>query len=414
MSNESEINREVPSSVNDGQYRLLVEAVTDYAIYMLDPNGIVVSWNAGAERFKGYASSEVVGRHFSIFYTPQDQANGEPRRALDTALSEGRFESEGWRIRKDGSRFWASVIVEPIRKDGQILGFAKVTRDISERKEAERALVQANAALLQAQKVEAVGQMTAGLAHDFSHLLGLVLVSLELLRKRLPSDPKTIRLLENAVQGAHRGTALTQRLLAFARRQELAPEAVDLPTLVRGMTMLMEPALGARVTVTVHLPTELNAVLVDPNQLEMAILNLAVNARDAMADGGTIVIDVREARLVIGQVPGLAAGAYGCLSVTDSGVGMDEATLSRAMEPFYTTKGPGQGTGLGLSVVHGIAIQANGRLILKSEVGRGTTAELWLPLTETGVATTGAAEPAPGVLAVDEDALVPLNTVMLL
>ena len=180
------------------------------------------------------------------------------------------------------------------------------------------------------------------------------------------------------------------------------------------MTMLMEPALGARVTVTVHLPTELNAVFVDPNQLEMAILNLAVNARDAMADGGTIVIDVREARLVIGQVPGLAAGAYGCLSVTDSGVGMDEATLSRAMEPFYTTKGPGQGTGLGLSVVHGIAIQANGRLILKSEVGMGTTAELWLPLTETGVATTGAAEPAPGVLAVDEDALVPLNTVMLL
>jgi PAS domain S-box-containing protein len=423
MDNKPEAARFAASWVDDRQYRLLVDAVTDYAIYMLDPNGMIVSWNAGAERFKGYTSAEVIGRNFAIFYAMEDQASGQPKRALETAAREGRFESEGWRIRKDGSRFWASVVVDPIRDGGQLIGFAKVTRDISERTEAQRALVEANAALLQSQKMEAVGQLTGGIAHDFNNLLAAVLGSLELLRKRLPSDPKAIRLLENAIQGARRGAALTQRMLAFARRQDLKLEAVDLPALVSGMTTLMQPALGPMVTVTTHLPLRLNAVRADSNQLEMALLNLAVNARDAMPDGGAIVIDVREDRLEPGQVPGLAAGAYACLSVRDSGVGMDAVTLSRAVEPFYTTKGPGQGTGLGLSMVYGMAIQANGRLILKSEVGRGTTAEIWLPLIESGHATTRAAkleltralESTPCVvLAVDDDALVLLNTVMML
>jgi PAS domain S-box-containing protein len=423
MVSDFETDRITHSLVDDRQYRLLVESITDFAIYMLDLDGRIASWNAGAERSKGYTSAEIVGHNFSIFYTLEDRAKGEPQRALDTAASEGRFESEGWRIRKDGSRFWASVVVDPIRENGQILGFAKITRDISDRKESERALAHANPALLQSQKMEAVGQLTGGIAHDFNNLLTAVLGSLELLRKRLASDSKAMRLLENAVQGARRGSALTRRLLAFARYQDLSPEAVDLPNLVRGMTALMQPVLGPKTIIETHLPRQSNAVLVDFNQLEMALLNLAVNARDAMTDGGTIVIDVREARLAQGQVDGLAAGSYACLSVKDSGVGMDEITLSRAMEPFYTTKGPGKGTGLGLSMVHGVMIQANGRLILNSEVGKGTTAELWLPLMEGAVATTGTALPAPGraldgtnrlVLAVDDDELVLLNTVMVL
>jgi CheY-like chemotaxis protein/anti-sigma regulatory factor (Ser/Thr protein kinase) len=212
-------------------------------------------------------------------------------------------------------------------------------------------------------------------------------------------------------------------MLAFARRQDLTPELVDLASLVRGMTTLMQPALGPAVSIQAKLPLKLNAALVDANQLEMALLNLSVNARDAMPGGGAIVVDLREERLAPGQVHGLGAGLYACLTVKDSGVGMDEVTLSRAMEPFYTTKGPGQGTGLGLSMVHGMAIQAGGRLVLDSEPDRGTVASLWLPLTETPhdigdthpFAASGAADrTACTVLAVDDDPLVLLNTVMML
>jgi len=414
------------SLIDDRQYRLLVESVTDYAIYMIDLDGNIASWNAGAERFKGYGPAEVIGTHFSVFYSAEDRARGEPRRALDTALREGRFCSEGWRIRKDGSRFWASVVIDPVFEGDKIIGFAKVTRDISERKEAEQRLIQANAALLQSQKMEALGQLTGGIGHDFNNLLTAVLGSLELLRKRLPDDPKAERLLDNAVQGARRGAALTQRLLAFARKQELNPAAVDLPTLVRGMKTLIETALGPTVTVETRLPLKLKSVLADPNQLEMALLNLAVNARDAMPDGGKIVVEVREARLAEGELSPLAAGAYVCLAVRDTGVGMSEATLSRAIEPFYTTKQPGLGTGLGLSMVHGMATQAGGCLTLESEVGKGTIAELWLPAHETDAAPARVAsasapielapiELAPlAVLAVDDDPLVLLNTVTML
>lgn len=422
MGDEPEIHPIAAHLVDDRQYRILVKSVTDYAIYMLDPQGVIASWNAGAERFKGYAAAEVIGRNFSIFYALEDQAAGEPQRALETAAREGHFESEGWRIRKDGSRFFASVVVDPILEAGRIVGFAKITRDISERKAAEQTLLQANAAFHQSQKMEAVGQLTGGVAHDFNNLLAAILGSLELLRKRLPDDPKAVRLLDNAVQGARRGTTLIQRMLAFARRQDLSPEVVDLPGLVRGMIALMQPALGPAVAVETRLPPTACAVLVDANQLEMALLNLSVNARDAMPGGGTIVIDVREQRLAAGQLQDLAAGHYACLSVKDSGVGMDAATLSRATEPFFSTKGPGQGTGLGLSMVHGMAIQAGGRLILKSELGRGAVAELWLPLSQTAPAAgegdlfaAGRAADAPRVvLAVDDDALVLLNTVMML
>ncbi len=410
------------SVIDDWQYRLLVESIKDYGIYMLDKGGLVVSWNAGAERFKGYAADEILGRHFSVFYTPEDQLAGEPLRALATA-SHGRFESEGWRVRKGGERFWASVLIEPIHDRGQLVGFAKVTRDISDRKEVERALVQVNSALQQSQKMDAVGQLTGGIAHDFSNILAVVLGSLELLRKRLPDEPLTERLLENAVQGARRGSALTRRLLAFARPQEAAPEHVHLPSLVRGMINLLQSALGPSATLDIQLPGRHNPVFADPNQLEMAVLNLAVNARDAMPEGGVITIAVREERLAYGQLPGLPAGEYACLSVQDVGTGMDRETLLRATEAFYTTKPVGRGSGLGLSMVQGTVAQAGGQFILSSELGKGTRAEIWLPLADT-VGRAPVSEPEvrvplierrrPVVLAVDDDPLMLLNIVLML
>jgi signal transduction histidine kinase len=248
-----------------------------------------------------------------------------------------------------GSRFWAHVIIDPIRDDlGEILGYAKITRDITERMEAQQKLEKTREALFQSQKVEAIGQLTGGIAHDFNNLLMVVLGSLELMRKRLPDDPKLMALLENAVQGAQRGTTLTQRMLAFARRQELKQETIDLPELVRGMTDLLQRSLGPSVGIETRFPLVLKPIRADANQLEMALLNLAVNARDAMPDGGQIVMAAREESIPAGHVSGLKPGSYVCLAVIDSGNGMDEATLRRAMEPFFTTKGLGKGTGLGL------------------------------------------------------------------
>ena len=408
---------------SEEQFRLLVQGVTDYAIYMLTPDGQVSSWNAGAERIKGYRPEEIIGQHFSRFYTEEDRQAGAPRIALETAAREGRFEKEGWRIRKDGSRFVAHVIIDPIRApDGTILGFAKITRDITERRETERALQEAREALFQSQKMDAIGQLTGGVAHDFNNLLMAVLGSLELLRKRLPADPKMTRLIDNAIQGAQRGTALTQRMLAFARRQELKPAQIDVADLVSGMTDLLHSSLGAIAQIQTDIPRGLRKVLVDPNQLELAILNLAVNARDAMPDGGSIFIAAREEK--VANAADLKAGRYVCLSVTDEGCGMDEATQQRALEPFFTTKGVGKGTGLGLSMVHGMLDQSGGKLVLKSRKDEGTTVELWLPVATTGSGHVPEEEPDLSeldrrdgplvILAVDDDPLVLLNTAAML
>ena len=184
-------DRLAASLTDDGRYRLLIEAVTDYAIYMLDPDGIVTSWNPGAQRFKGYTADEIVGEHFSRFYTEEDRAAGIPARALETARANGKFEAEGWRVRKDGSRFWAYVVIDPIRSPaGELVGYAKITRDLTERREAQQKLEKAREALVQSQKMDAIGQLTGGIAHDFNNLLMAVLGSLELMRKRLPDDPK--------------------------------------------------------------------------------------------------------------------------------------------------------------------------------------------------------------------------------
>ncbi|MBX4903621.1 hybrid sensor histidine kinase/response regulator [Rhizobium bangladeshense] len=408
---------------SEEQFRRLVQGVSDYAIYMLDPDGNVSSWNFGAERIKGYRPEEIIGRHFSTFYTPEDRAAGLPEKALRVARAEGRFEREGWRVRKDGSRFWASVVVDVIRdEEGEVLGFAKITRDITEKMETQRALEQAREELFQSQKMEAIGQLTGGIAHDFNNLLMAVIGSLEILKKRMPQDLSLTSLVDNAMQGAQRGAALTQRMLAFSRRQELHMEPIDVSGLVRGMLDILSRSLGPLTTIETSFPVRLPTILTDPNQLEMAILNLVVNARDAMPTGGRIVLRASEETISAGQGP-LSAGRYIRIAVIDEGEGMDAKTLEQAVTPFFTTKGVGKGTGLGLSMVQGLASQSGGRLILKSTLGEGTTAELWFPVVIAEQAAAASVDVpqrpvnAPQglrIVAVDDDGLVLMNTTLML
>ncbi len=407
---------------SDEQFRLLVQSVTDYSLYMLGPDGRVASWNAGAERIKGYRADEIIGAHFSQFYTDEDRENGLPRLALETAASEGRYEKEGWRVRKDGTRFWANVVIDAIKNSaGTLIGFAKITRDITERRDNQIALEKAREALFQSQKMDAIGQLTGGVAHDFNNLLTAILGSLELARRRVAGDPALTRLIDNATRGAERGSALTQRMLAFARRQDLKFESVDIPSLMHGMTELLERSLGPTIAIETRFPLGLKRVNADANQLEMAVLNLVVNARDAMPNGGPIIMAARTEKVLPGH-DRLGPGEYVCLSIADSGEGMSDETLARAMEPFFTTKGLGKGTGLGLSMVHGLAEQSGGGLVLKSRKGEGTTAEIYLPIalqvTVPDVVSAEAQVQMLGrmltVLVVDDDSLVLTNLSVML
>jgi PAS domain S-box-containing protein len=407
---------------SEQQFRLLVQGVTDYAIYMLSPEGRVSNWNQGAQRIKGYLPEEIIGQHFSIFYTPEDRELGEPQRALEIATREGRFENKSWRMRKDGTRFLAHVVVDAIRGDtGTLLGFAKITRDVTEAHLAQQALEKTREALFQAQKMQAIGQLSGGIAHDFNNLLTVILGNLEILQKRTGDDPKINRLLENATQGALRGVSLTQRMLAFARRQELKTESVNIERLVQGITGLLRSSLGPGIRIDTQFPDDLEPVLADVNQLELAILNLATNARDAMPEGGSVVIRAQPEVVLEQSQATLTAGRYVCLSLTDNGEGMDAQTLSSARDPFFTTKGLGKGTGLGLSMVHGFIEQLGGRFVLKSEKGTGTTAELWLPVAREGAtvkplypAVEPVSVPRLSVLVVDDDSLVLTSTSLLL
>ncbi|MCB8838207.1 PAS domain-containing sensor histidine kinase [Aurantimonas sp. VKM B-3413] len=409
---------------SETQFKILVDGVSDYALYMLDPAGHVSSWNVGAERIKGYRAEEILGQHFSRFYTPEDRERGEPARSLAIATREGRFEREAWRVRKDGSRFFAHVVLDAIHdRAGDLIGFAKITRDVTARRNAELELDTAREALFQSQKLQAIGQLTGGIAHDFNNLLTAVLGNLELVLRRLPEEADVVPLLRNALTGAERGAALIQRMLAFARGQELQPQPVMIDELVDGMRDLIARSLGPDITITLDLPDELPVVRADPNHLESALLNLMVNARDAMPSGGEIVVSVRDEIVAKGHHTRLRPGRYVMMSVADKGEGMDQATLARAREPFFTTKGVGKGTGLGLSMVDGLAAQLGGRLHIDSRPGKGTRVEVWLPAaTEVAPADTPREEPEDAglvptpasrsltILAVDDDGLVLMNT----
>lgn len=363
---------------SEERFRLLVQGVSDYAIYMLSPEGVVSNWNVGAQRIKGYSEQEIVGQHFSRFYTEPDRASGLPARALGTAVREGRYEAEGWRQRKDGTSFWAHVIIDAIHDEsGELIGFAKVTRDLTEKKAAADALAEANAALFQAQKMESIGQLTGGIAHDFNNLLSVLSSGLEVLTLRgAVSDVKTLDSMRRAID---RGATLTQQLLAFARQQPLQPETHSVNRLVSGFESVLRRAVHAAIEFEVHLAPEIRSTVIDSARFESALLNLVVNARDAMPEGGRIRIETANVELKEREVNGLAPGSYVQVTVSDTGTGMSPETAQRAFEPFYTTKEVGKGTGLGLSQVYGFIKQSGGEVKIRTAPGEGTAIAIYLP-----------------------------------
>ncbi|MES2257659.1 MAG: PAS domain S-box protein [Pseudomonadota bacterium] len=374
---------------SEERFRLLVQGVTDYAIYMLSPTGIVTNWNAGARRIKGYEEAEVLNSHFSRFYTDEEVAAGAPMNALRRAVAEGRYESEGWRVRKDGSRFWAHVVIDPIHDQlGTLLGFAKVTRDITERRQAAQELERANAALFQSQKLEAIGKLTGGVAHDFNNLLSVIVNGLGILQRRL-AQPEDVRILDAMTRAAARGATLTQQLLTFARRQPLKQENLDLNDVITSFEAMLRRADNGTVRFELDLAPHLPVVKIDAAQLEASLLNLIVNARDAIRDGGAITLRTASVELAKGQVGLLPAGSYVMVEVADTGAGMTSETATKAVEPFFTTKPMGEGTGLGLSQVYGLVQQSNGDLAIHSVLGQGTQIALYFP------ALAEAEQPAP-------------------
>ncbi len=374
------------------QFLQLVLGVSDCAIYMLDPEGHITTWNPGAERIKGYTAEEIVGKHFSIFYTEEDRARGVPQHALAKAAHEGKYEAEAWRVRKDGSHFWASVLIDRITDaSGRFVGFAKITRDMTERRAIQEQLHQA-------QKMEAIGQLTGGVAHDFNNLLTVILGNLETIARNLPPENGRLRRsVDQATRGAERAAGLTQQLLAFSRRQPLNPKPTEVNRLVSGMSDLIRRTLGENIAIETVLGAGVWRIEIDPHQLESALLNLAVNARDAMRGGGKLTIETANAHLderYSSRYAEVAPGQYVTICVSDTGTGMSKEVIARAFDPFFTTKPIGEGTGLGLSQVYGFVKQSGGHIKLYSEVGEGTTVRIYLP-RYVGAQPPAEPEPVP-------------------
>jgi PAS domain S-box-containing protein len=405
---------------SERRFRLLVNAVVDYAIYMLDAGGVVTQWNPGAERIKGYTAAEIVGRHFSCFYTEEDRRAGLPERALETARREGKCEAEGWRVRKDGTRFWANVVIDAVRDEGgNIIGFAKITRDRTEWRHQQQRLEQTREALHQAQKMEALGQLTGGIAHDFNNILAAVMNNLELARRGAGPSADLRRHLDAALQAAQNGAGLVQQMLVFARKQPLRPQPVDVNAAVVSVVTLLRHSCREDIEIAAALDPAAPWVSADPHQLQTALLNLALNARDAMPDGGSL----RIATAADAEAPGSGDGnaRFACISIADTGLGMKPDVLAHAFEPFFTTKEIGKGTGLGLSMVYGAVRQLGGEVTLESTVGRGTTVRLFLPAAQPAAAREEPAKAAPAgdgggtpLLFVEDDAIVNLSAVELL
>jgi PAS domain S-box-containing protein len=384
---------------SERRFRMLVQGVHDYAIYMLDLDGRVTNWNTGAERIKGYRAGEIIGQHFSRFYIEEDRDNGEPARALATAIREGKYEKEGWRCRKDGSRFWASVVIDPIRDDnGRLIGFAKITRDITEKRLAQQELDGAREALAQAQKMEAVGRLTGGVAHDFNNLLTVIRSSVDLLRRPGIGEEKRSRYLNAISDTADRAAKLTGQLLAFARRQPLQSELFAVKDRIDRLKQIVTSLVGSPVDLSFEVAEDAGSVNADPSQFETAILNMVINARDAMPNGGTLAVKARKADAVPRSGGLSGPGPYVAISIADSGTGMDADMVGRIFEPFFTTKEAGKGTGLGLSQVYGFAKQSGGEIDVASRVGEGSEFTLYLPQSAENATTEmeapAAAEPA--------------------
>ncbi|MCK1711303.1 MULTISPECIES: PAS domain-containing sensor histidine kinase [unclassified Bradyrhizobium] len=364
---------------SERSFRLLVEGVADYALYMLDPSGIITSWNIGGERIKGYLPEEILGQHFSRFYTETDRANGKPARALGIAREKGRYEEEGWRVRKDGTFFWASVVIDPIYEDGELVGFAKITRDITERRNTQLELEAMHKQLAESLKFDALGQLTGGVAHDFNNLLMIISGSLHILKKGTEDDAKLRRAISAIETATKRGAALTSQLLTFARRQSVNPQAIDFASRIAAIREVLDAGVGSSVRLAFEIDRDVWSIKADVTELETALLNLVINARDAIPDGGTVTIRARN----VVQTEPPHAGEFVRIEVADTGLGIPTDVLGKIFEPFFTTKPIGKGTGLGLSQVHGFAHQAGGTVKVASELGKGTTFTILLPRGET-------------------------------
>jgi PAS domain S-box-containing protein len=364
---------------SEQSYRLLLRGARDYAIYMLDTDGRVRNWNDGAERIQGYEAGEIVGRHFRVFLPEEERNKDIADQALLAAAREGQFEGELWLVRKDGSRFFASVVMDAIRSEaGELVGFAKLVRDITEQREAQVALEQTREQLAQAQKMEAIGQLTGGIAHDFNNLLMIVSGYAQILQGRL-KEPKEKQAVEAIRAATGRGEKLTRQLLAFSRRQQLMPVVIDLRQRIDAVRDMLVPSLRGNIELIYDIENQIWPVEVDLGELELALVNIAVNARDAMPEGGTITLSARNMVLKPGSAAGAIEGDFVALAIIDTGDGMPGDVLARVFEPFYTTKPVGKGTGLGLSQVHGFALQSGGAATVSSEVGKGTVVTIYLP-----------------------------------
>jgi PAS domain S-box-containing protein len=365
---------------SEQRFRMLVQGVRDYAIYMLDLDGRVTNWNTGAEAIKGYSAEEIIGQHFSRFYTEEDRISGEPARAIETALREGKYEKEAWRVRKDGSRFWASVVLDPIRNErGELIGFAKITRDITERRLAQEAIDKAREELAQAQKLEAIGRLTGGVAHDFNNMLTIIRSSVDLLRRPDLPEEKRSRYFDAIADTADRAAGLTRQLLTFARRQPMRPEHFKVGARLQALAQIINTSVGSPINVEFNISEDVGSVEADANQFETAVLNIVINARDAMPDGGMLRIDARNVDRAPTRSRETTKGSFIAVSFQDSGTGIDQETLKRIFEPFFTTKAVNKGTGLGLSQVYGFIKQSGGEIDVSSRPGEGARFTLYLP-----------------------------------
>jgi PAS domain S-box-containing protein len=410
--------------VSEERFRLLVDAVVDYAIYMLDLDGNVSSWNSGAQRIKGYSAEEIIGQHFSKFYAPEDVKIGLPARGLKTAAEEGRFEAEGWRVRCDGTKFWANVVIDAVKDDdGRLIGFAKVTRDLTERLRSQEALEKTRQQLHQAQKLEALGQLSGGVAHDFNNMLTAIISNLQMVQGSVSLQGVPHRQIEAALQAARNGAAVVRQMLVFARKQSIQPIEFKVRDALEEVSALIRRSCHANVRVEMEFSPDAEWVIAEPSQLQTSVLNLVLNGCDAMPEGGTLKVSTSKRRIAYNDI--LPPGEYVCITVSDTGTGMTSDVLDHALEPFFTTKEVGKGTGLGLSTVYGAVRQFGGDVKITSVPGEGTKVELLLP-AGTGasikpmedLADTSAelknGEPSPVVLYVEDDFLVGMATMDLL
>ncbi|MGB8174191.1 MAG: PAS domain S-box protein, partial [Pseudolabrys sp.] len=390
-------------------FEILTESVVEYAIFVLDTAGHIASWNGSAQKIMGYATEEIVGKHFGIFFRPDERRTGEPNRALQLAIQRGKHEIEGWRIRKNGTPFFVTGLISSIHDDaGNLLGFANVLRDATERRDAQEKLVEAREQLAMAQKMEAIGKLTGGIAHDFNNLLMIIGGNAQTFQRLL--DPKLPRAIEAIQTAAKRGESLTRQLLTFSRRQHLSPAVVDLNAAIKNMRTMIESSLRGNIVYKEELDEDVSAVKVDLAELELAIVNISVNARDAMPSGGTFTLSVHnvsgEDEISNKQLEERRVAIF----CSDTGMGIPPNLLSKIFDPFFTTKEVGKGSGLGLSQVYGFAHQAGGTVKAQSKVGLGTTILVYLPRAEGQIANkeppakTSDQPQRPNVLVVDDSA----------